>query len=223
MMARTCISLISGRVMPRRHAAQAEHRVASRACSATFLSRASFSLELRRACCPGRAAPLPRRAAPRRTGRNSCSGGSMSRMIDRQAVHRPEDALEVLLLDREELVEGVLARLGVRRWRGSSAARSAGARPRRTCARCGRGRCPRRRTRGPLRRRAGSRRSPRRPGCRIASAQPRSGAHLVGHLGLDHRDRAEDDLAGRAVDGDVVAFLDHGAVDVELARSRCRP
>ena len=51
----------------------------------------------------------------------------------------------------------------LRRRRESSCARSAGAPPRRTCARCGRGRCPGRRTHVPARRLAGSRHLPRPP------------------------------------------------------------
>ena len=74
---------------------------------------------------------------------------------DRQAVHRAEDALEVVALHRQDLRQR--ARAGrPRRRRGSSRAPRGCGPARRTCARCGRGRCPRRRsaraTRGVVRR-----------------------------------------------------------------------
>ena len=61
---------------------------------------------------------------------------------DRQARHRLEDALEVGLLHRQQPVERAAPALPRRR-PGSSPARPAAARRRRTCARCGRGRSPR--------------------------------------------------------------------------------
>ena len=68
-----------------------------------------------------------------RSGRNSCSGGSSSRTDDRQAVHRLEDAQEVLALQRQQLLQRRLARLvGVRP--GSPARRSCAATPRNMCS-----------------------------------------------------------------------------------------
>ena len=113
---------------------------------------------------------------------------------DRQAVHRPEDALEVALLEDLELGHrGVEDRDGLglvggrasrrrrpspwpasRRWRrGSRRGRSRAARPRGTCARSGTGRCPGRRSCGPGRPPRACRRWSRPPSGGRSSAQPR--------------------------------------------------
>jgi hypothetical protein len=46
-----------------------------------------------------------------RAGRNSCSGGSNSRIV---TLHRLEQALEVALLERQQILEPLAALLGVR-------------------------------------------------------------------------------------------------------------
>ena len=102
--------------------------------------------------------------------------------------------------------------------RGSCAARSAAGR-RGTCARCGRGRCPRRRTRARASRVLGQ----------VGVGAHLQRAELVGpaeddaerpaRLGRDDRHLADDDLAGRAVDRDDVAL----AAPIDAAdRRTCR-
>ncbi len=123
----------------------------------------------------------------------------------RQPVHRAEQAVEVARA-ASAAASRAPRRAPPRPARGSSAARSAAARPRRTCARCGTGRCPRRRSRARARRRAGSRRWPRRRacGCRRPTEQlQRSGSSksgtTVGSCAGEH-------LAGGAVERDAVAL-----------------
>ena len=53
----------------------------------------------------------------------------------------------------------------------------------------------------------------------ISSAQVRICCEVAGQLGLDHRDRAEDDFAGAAVDGDVVALVDDESSAVKVRAS----
>ena len=91
-------------------------------------------------------------------------------------------------------------------------------RHRRTCARCGTGRCPPRRTRAPARASAACRhwRGPacaasRRPIPSASAKSPDSSGLMVGTCAPHH-------LAGRAVDGDDVALLE----DLPLRRERDR-
>ena len=86
---------------------------------------------------------------------------------------------------------------------------SAAGPPRRTCARCGRGRCPGRRRHARARRRAGSRRWPIPGGAE--RHRPSRGAGevmLVLETGSIVGQLAGEDLAGGAVDADHVALLD---------------
>ena len=71
--------------------------------------------------------------------------------------------------------------------------------------------------RAPPRRRAGRSALVRTPSVRNSSAQPRIVVERAGGLGRDDRHRADDDLAGRAVDRDDVAFVHGRAVDRERA------
>ena len=123
---------------------------------------------------------------------------------DRQPVHRLEDADEVGLLLRAELLErGVLL---VRRCRrGSCAARSAAGR-RGTCARCGTGRCPRRRTRAPCAASSGRSALVRTFSVRSSSAQPRIVPKWPVGSGVITGTSPTHDLAGRAGDRDHVAL-----------------
>ena len=189
-IARVWIFTKSGIISPRRTAAQAEHRV-------LLVQRLDRGEEL--LVLVGRAAVLlgpgdldelllevRQELVERRVDEAD---------DDRQAVHRLEDALEVALLERLELghrrVEGgdrlaarrrraprpaARLRLGPgrrRSRRGSRRARSRAARPRGTCARCGTGRCPARRSRGPARPPRACRRSSRPASGGCSSAQPR--------------------------------------------------
>ncbi len=158
---------------------------------------------------------------------------------DGQPVHRLEDALEVALLedlelghrgvegrDRLLLVGGERARRrrawpwpGWRCWRrGWRRARSPGGRPRGTCARCGTGRCPGRRSCGPGRPPPACRRWSRRPsggsrrpsrGSAGARAAPRTARTRSGCAPRYRR-------AGRAVEADPVALLEVGPRDVAV-------
>ena len=94
---------------------------------------------------------------------------------DRQAVHGVEDLEEVGLLGGPQLAR---ARPPPRRAcrRGSSPARSAGGPRRGTCARCGTGRCPRRRSRGRPWRRRRCRRWPARRACPSGCGRPSRGS-----------------------------------------------
>ena len=78
-------------------------------------------------------------------GRNSCSGGSNSRTVTGRPGHDREQRRVVAGLEVDEAVEG--RRSGRPRFRrGSCGAAPPCARARRTCARNGPGRCPRRRS-----------------------------------------------------------------------------
>ena len=61
---------------------------------------------LRPTCRSWRPGPPAPRAS---CGRNSCSGGSSSADRDRPALHRPEQAVEVVALERQQLGQGLFA------------------------------------------------------------------------------------------------------------------
>ena len=143
-----------------------------------------------------------------------------------------EHAVEVVALQRQQLVRAPCGgRLRCRP--GSSAGRSGCAPRRRTCARCGTGRCRARRTRrrappDPAGRRwrgcpgAGTCR-PTTAACRSAGRCPTSSRRACLFttcrisLGFDAT-RAELHFAGQAVERDEVAFLHRLAADAELLR-----
>ena len=122
------------------HAAQAQHRVR--------LVQALDGGEQREVASAsgspvglGDARPGPTSSV--RSGRNSCSGGSSSRIVTGSPSIALEQLDEVLALQRQQRGErGVAVVVGRRR---GSPARSARGGRRGTCARCGTGRCPRRR------------------------------------------------------------------------------
>ena len=207
-------------------AAMAEHRVELVELLDARQQRASS----RRAPCPSCPVASSRAISTissSRFGRNSCSGGSMVRIVTGVAVHRLEDAVEVVALQRQQLVRAPCGdRLRCRR--GSSAARSGCGPRRRTCARCGTGRCRGRRTRRRARpdpagrrwrgRRGGGTCRPTTAACRsadrcrdfVASSVPLTTCRIS--LGFDATLR-ELHFAGQAVERDEVAFLDRLAVD----------
>ena len=142
----------------------------------------------------------------------------------RAALQRLEDAVEVLALVRQQLGERRLRGPRASR-RGSSRASRRCGRLRRTCARCGTGRCPRRRTRS----RSAPARACRRwcgPTCAWLVGTTSSAARSCLNFSVFcrlHRlvdqhlrrprvgavfDLAGEDLAGEAVDRDPVAFLE---------------
>ena len=104
-------------------------------------------------------------------GRNSCSGGSSSRIVTGRPLHDLEQLDEIAALHRQELGERRAARSSRRRPGSSRAPRGCGPR-RRTCARCGRARCLRRRTSPRRRASAGVSALARTPSLRTLSAQP---------------------------------------------------
>ena len=138
--------------MPRRHAAMAEHRVElvqlldARAAAALFSSSslAGSCRRLARSCAMST-------ISSSRFGRNSCSGGSIVRIVTGLPVHRLEHAVEVVALQRQQLVER-LAPVGLVVGQNHLSARSGSGPRRRTCARCGTGRCRARRRRRRARR-----------------------------------------------------------------------
>ena len=105
---------------------------------------------------------------------------------DRQAVHRLEDADEVGLAAASRSSSSAASSSSASCRRGSCAARSAGGR-RGTCARCGTGRCPRRRTRAPPARPRAGRRwcAPSAARKLVGPAEDRP--ERAGRLGRDHR------------------------------------
>ena len=125
-------------------------------------------------------------------------------MVHRQAVHDCEDADEVAALLGQQLGErGAAAGLVVGQdhlAHGGDARRR-----RRTCARCGTGRCPRRRTGAPCGVGGGV-----GVGAHLHAAVPVGPVHqraeVAGQLGLDRRHLAGHDLAGGAVERDDVAL-----------------
>ena len=145
-MARACISVISGYVTPEAHAAVAEHRVElvelldavqQRLLLRQFGRVAALDLEL--GDLDHQVFTLRQELVQRRVDRPDG---------DRLAVHGLEHAVEVAR------AAAAAARPGPRGdpsrcRRGSCAAPSRCGLRRRTCARCGRGRCPARRTRTP--------------------------------------------------------------------------
>ena len=84
------------------------------------------------------------RPCRRAAGTRAAAGRAADR--DRPALHRPEHAVEVLALERQQLGQGLLAVVGVVGQDHLAHRRRCG---RRTCARCGTGRCLRRRRRSP--------------------------------------------------------------------------
>ena len=86
------------------HAAVAEHRVE---LVQLLDARSSALLLVELACpsCPVASSRAISTIRSSRLGRNSCSGGSMVRMVTGVAVHRLEDAVEVVALQRQQLVE----------------------------------------------------------------------------------------------------------------------
>ena len=109
-----------------------------------------------------------------------------------------------------------------RRPRGSSRASPRCAPPRRTCARCGRGRCPRRRSARAVRASSGVSALARTFIVRAASAHDHQLAELAAERRAHGGDRALVDVAGAAVDGDDVALLERDRLG-RLARRRRRP
>ena len=222
-IARTCIANRPGMTRPSRTPRRPEHRV--------LLVHPADRGEQRRRRGPG-----PRRVASATAtltassssdGRNSCSGGSISRIGDRQPVHRRGRCST-----KSARCSGSSASSAASRSlvvvRPGSAARPARAGRRGTCARCGTARCPRRRSGGPGPRPRRCRRWSAPPSRRRASAcvRIRCTAATSGRRrrrssspskycttadGL-HRHLAEVDLAGGAVDRDDVALADGHAV-----------
>jgi hypothetical protein len=144
-MARLCISEISGYTMPRRQPRKAEHGV-------------ELVQEWPRASMRSTVTPIffgeVEPAAPWCAGRNSCSGGIKvtNVMPAGKPFERAEDARErsrsrpgiprpaaFASAETSSLTWRVLRRGSSRAWRRCD-------RRRRTCVRCGRDRCPRRRT-----------------------------------------------------------------------------
>ena len=155
-------------------------------------------------------------------GRNSCSGGSSSRIV----TGSPLIAVKIPRSRRAAWAGAWRARP-----RRSSlvvgqdhlAHRGMPARRRRTCARCGTGRCPRRRTRGPCARPAGV----------SALARTASPADVVGPAEqlpksvVDLRRRSgrrapANTSPGGAVEGDRVALAEDGVADASAACARRR-
>jgi hypothetical protein len=153
------------------------------------------------------------RSLPFGWGRNSCRGGSRVRMVTGSPSMALEDAHEVLALHGQDLGQGFFAALQGRP--GSSRAPRRCGRPQRTCARCGSGRCPRRRSPGHLAS-WGVSALVRTPRVRNSSTQLHELAEVAGELGLHLGHLAQVDLALGAVQGDPVAFFDGEAAAGEL-------
>ena len=190
-------------------AAEAEHRVelgSSLARCSSFFGSAPIA-----------AATSAMSSSP--CGRNSCSGGSSSRIVTGRPLHDLEQLDEVAALHRQELGERRAARSSRRR-RGSSRAPPGCGPRRRTCARCGRARCPRRRTGARCRASAGVSALARTPSLRTLSAQPISVPNSPDSAGSIIGTRAGQHLAGRAVDGDDLAALEHGVAGAAWS-ARC--
>jgi hypothetical protein len=161
-------------------------------------------------------------AAPQVCGRNSCSGGSRKRIVAGIALQRRKMPAKSSRWYGSSLASALPSAPRASR-RGSSRASRRCGRRRRTCARCGTGRCRRRRTR---------RRSRPAPACRRWCGRHADRVVAPLHqllevlelLGLLRRlrrrrsalrrsrrrglDLAGVDLAGRAVDRHPVAFLE---------------
>ena len=117
----------------------------------------------------------------------------------RQALHDLEQLDEIGALHRQQFCQRHAAcRLVVRR--GSSRARRGCGPRRRTCARCGTDRCPRRRISRATRASVGVSALARTPSLRTLSAQAISVANSPDSSGSHHRHLAGQHLAGRAVD-----------------------
>ena len=91
---------------PEPHAAQAEHRVGL----VQPLDLGEQPQVGRRPASPRSSASATRTISSARSGRNSCSGGSSSRMVVGQPVHRLEQLEEVLPLQREQRGQRGVAR-----------------------------------------------------------------------------------------------------------------
>ena len=149
------------------HAAQAEHRVLL--VHAPARPRSSRSVPS--SCSPRASATATRTDSSVRSGRNSCSGGSSSRTVTGRPSIASKISTKSCFCSGSSCVERRVPLLVVRR-RGSASRPAAGAR-RGTCARCGTGRCPARRTAGRARRPRGCRRWSRTPSRRFPSAWAR--------------------------------------------------
>ena len=197
MTARVCMAAISGKVTARRQPRWPIMGLNSCREAMMFLMSCNASCP-----CPWRAArcQLPRwertRAAGDR-GNGRSSGRPSSALIH---------GLKVALLHRLELGRAPSRAARRCRSRSSRGWRECG-RPRRTCARCGRGRCPQRRTSRPARRHGGYRRWCGRSRRRYLSAQLMTRPNSPRDGGVDGGDGAVVDVAGGAVDGDVVALV----------------
>ena len=146
-------------------------------------------------------------ARHRSCGRNSCSGGSSRRMVTGRPSMISKSSTKSSRCIGRILASALRAALRRRR-PGSSRARRRCGRPRRTCARCGRGRCPRRRTRAPCAASCGVSALVRTFSVRTSSAHSISVAKSPVSSGCDGRHVAQHDLAGAAVERDDLAVLD---------------
>ena len=201
-----------GMDQPQPHAARAEHRVA--------LRERPHALErvLERARSRARRvsrASVTCSTSSKRSGMNSCSGGSSSRIVIGSALHRLEDPLEVVLLERQQLVQrrapaGLvvghdhalhlrLAVGGHEHVLGAAQADALGAEGARAARVLGRVGVGAHAERAQL----------------VAPAEQRVEARV--DLGRDERDVVERDGAGRAVDRDQVALVQDALADAHLA------
>ena len=147
-------------------------------------AEAEHRIELVQFAARGRRASSDRRPSPARPplissspcGKNSCSGGSSRRIVTGRPRMISNSSTKSRALHRQELGERRCA-ASSRRRRGSSRARPGCGLRRRTCARCGTGRCLRRRSARAACASVGVSALARTPSLRTLSAQPISVAN----------------------------------------------
>ena len=232
-MARVWTFTKSGIIRPEAAAAQAQHRVLL-VHRLDRREQLAWSSGVRRR----RRRRVTLTSCSSRFGRNSCSGGSIRRMTTgRPSIARKMPskspcwrtsslAIAASNVATASRLVGVERRRRPPAWpwpgspgwrRGSRRGRSRAGRPRGTCARCGTGRCPARRSPGlgGLLGLVGVRPDPHPPDL-VGPAQDLLELGLVLEPRLDRRQRADVQRAGRAVEADPVALLELGAGHVAV-------